>query len=128
MYNIIKAAINTGDYKLDSMLARIRTFAAKGLLNADEMTDLEGLAREHATVKADTDLFEKVFELSNDKVIDEYKKRSVVIGREIRIVREEGDIRAAALDICEDGALLVRTEEGYTRKLCGGEISIKIKR
>lgn len=63
MYNIIKAAINTGDYKLEGMLARIRTFAAKGLLNADEMTELEGLAREHATVKADTDLFEKVLEL-----------------------------------------------------------------
>lgn len=63
MYNVIVAAINNGDYKLDSMLARIRTFAAKGFLNADEMTELEGLAREHATVRADTDLFEKVMEL-----------------------------------------------------------------
>lgn len=72
--------------------------------------------------------FEKVFELDNEKAIDEYKKRSIVIGREIRIVREEGDIRAAALDICDDGALLVRTEEGYTQKLCGGEISIRLKK
>lgn len=63
MYEVIKAAINTGDYKLESMLARIRTFAAKGFLNADEMTELEGLAREHATIRADTDLFEKVMEL-----------------------------------------------------------------
>lgn len=72
--------------------------------------------------------FEHVFEMSNEDAIAEYKRRSVVIGREIRIIREEGDIRAAALDICDDGALLVRTEEGYTQKLCGGEISIKIKR
>lgn len=71
---------------------------------------------------------ENVFPLSSDKALAEYKRRSIVIGREIRIVREEGDIRAAALDILEDGALLVRTEEGYTQKLCGGEISIKIKR
>ena len=63
MYNVIVAAINNGDYKLDSMLARIRTFAAKGLLNAEEMTELEKLAREHANAKADTDLFEKVMEL-----------------------------------------------------------------
>ena len=63
MYNVIKAAIQNEEYKLGAMLARIRTFAAKGLLNADEMTELEGLAREHATVKADTDLFEKVMEL-----------------------------------------------------------------
>lgn len=72
--------------------------------------------------------FENVFSMSNEQVLSEYKQRSVVIGREIRIVGEQGDIRAAALDICDDGALLVRTEEGYTRKLCGGEISIKIKR
>ena len=72
--------------------------------------------------------FEKVMALSSSDAIDEYKRRSVVIGREISIVREEGDIRAAALDICEDGALLVRTEEGYTQKLCGGEISIRIKK
>lgn len=63
MYNIIKAAINTGDYKLESMLERVHTFAAKGLINSEEMNELEALAREHATAKADTDLFEKIMEL-----------------------------------------------------------------
>lgn len=72
--------------------------------------------------------FENVFSDLNENSITEYKQRSIVIGREIRIVREEGDIRAAALDICDDGALLVRTEEGYTQKLCGGEITIRLKR
>lgn len=72
--------------------------------------------------------FENVFAVSNEEAINEYKRRSIVIGREIKILREEGDIRAAALDICDDGALLVRTEEGYTQKLCGGEISIKLKK
>ena len=59
---------------------------------------------------------------------DETDTSSVVIGREISIVSENGDIRAAALDICDDGALLVRTEEGYTRRLCGGEITIRLKK
>jgi len=72
--------------------------------------------------------FEKVFACTNEDVLSEYKKRSVVIGREISIVSENGDIRAAALDICDDGALLVRTEEGYTRRLCGGEITIRLKK
>ena len=72
--------------------------------------------------------FENIFSRSNEDVLGEYKKRSIVIGREIRIVREGGDIRAAALDICDDGGLLVRTEEGYTRKLSGGEITIRLKK
>lgn len=72
--------------------------------------------------------FEKVFSQSDEDALTEYKRRSIVIGREIRIVCEEGEVRAAALDICEDGGLLVRTEEGYTRKLCGGEITIRLKK
>lgn len=63
MYEIIKSVIDSGNYKLEPMLQRIRTFAAKGLLSADEMSTLEELAREKATVRNDTDLFEKIFEL-----------------------------------------------------------------
>lgn len=63
MYNMFKSVIEGGEYKLDSMLARIRSFAAKGFLTPDEMTELEELARAHATVKGDTDLFAKVMEL-----------------------------------------------------------------
>ena len=61
-------------------------------------------------------------------MLAEYKKRSVVIGKEINIIEGEEQVRAAAIDICPDGALLVRTEEGETKKLCGGEISISLKK
>lgn len=63
-----------------------------------------------------------------EDIIDEYRKRSVVIGREINIIQNDKSIRAAALDICSDGGLLVRTEEGFTQKLCGGEITIRTKK
>ncbi len=73
--------------------------------------------------------FNEVFEnLSSEETLYEYKQRSVVIGREINIITNEGELRAAALDICEDGSLLVRTETGYTQKLCGGEITIRLKK
>lgn len=63
MYNVIKAAIQNEEYKLGTMLERIRVFGAKGLLNTDDMNELEELARKHASVKADTDLVEKIAEL-----------------------------------------------------------------
>ncbi len=75
------------------------------------------------------DSFFEIFNnLTNEAALSEYKQRSVVIGREIDIVTEEGNVRAAALDICEDGSLLVRTETGYTQRLCGGEITIRLKK
>ncbi len=66
-------------------------------------------------------------EFTPEEAIAEYKRRSVVIGREITVHVQDENIRAAALDICEDGALLVRTEDGYTKKLRGGEISVRVK-
>jgi len=73
---------------------------------------------------------EKVFDagFTAEMAITEYKQRSVVIGREITVHRQDEQVRAAALDICEDGSLLVRTEDGMTGKLRGGEISIRVKR
>ena len=63
MYEVIKAAIGAGQYQLDSMLQRIRAFAARGLITDTDMSELEALARHHASVRADTDLFEKIAEL-----------------------------------------------------------------
>lgn len=66
---------------------------------------------------------------TDEEIISMYKRRSVVIGKEISIITEDNPpMRAAALDICPDGALLVRTQDGFTKKLCGGEISIKLKK
>jgi len=73
--------------------------------------------------------FERVFfeDAGTEDFLSEYKRRSCVIGHEISVIRGEEKIRAAALDICPDGALLVRYEDGFTAKLCGGEISIRVK-
>lgn len=69
---------------------------------------------------------EKVFEEDNKDVLEKYRQRSVVLGHEITVIRSGENIRAAALDICDDGSLLVRYEDGFTAKLCGGEISIRV--
>lgn len=63
MFEVIKAAIENGGYRLEEMLSRVRAFAAKGLIGVEEMAELEQLARDHADVRADTDVFSKLEEL-----------------------------------------------------------------
>ncbi len=53
-----------------------------------------------------------------------YRKRSAVLGKEIGVLKDGAFVRAAALDISDDGGLLVRYENGITEKLTAGEISI----
>ena len=55
-----------------------------------------------------------------------YRKRSAVLGKEINVLKNGEFIRAAALDISNDGGLLVRYRDGVTEKLTAGEISIAL--
>ncbi len=59
--------------------------------------------------------------------IDEYKKRSCVIGKEIFLIRAGEKRKAFALDIDKDGALVVRNENGETERINTGEISIRFE-
>lgn len=65
MFDVIKAAIEAGSYKLDAMLSRIHTFAAKGYISADQMAELESMARGKADVSEEVSIFAKVAELEN---------------------------------------------------------------
>lgn len=72
--------------------------------------------------------------LESRKFIDEYRKRSFVLGKEIRIIPaaslgEErdtaGGVPAVAEDIDSDGGLVVRYPDGSVQTLNSGEISIR---
>lgn len=65
-------------------------------------------------------------EIPHTNFIEKYKERSNVLGREIKVLKNTGQLRAAALDISDDAGLVVRYENGITEKLTSGEISIQI--
>ncbi len=64
--------------------------------------------------------------ISDKELLVNYRKRSNVLGREIKVIKNNEELRAAALDIAADGGLLVRYESGITEKLTAGEISIAV--
>lgn len=70
-------------------------------------------------IKADFD--KKLF-------FEEYKERSMVIGKEIDIIYSDRTESATAIDINEDCHLVVKKENGDTVALNSGEVSIKKKK
>lgn len=58
-------------------------------------------------------------------ILNEWRHASVTLGRRIRVMDPEGDWEAEAMEIGEDGRLLVRREDGAERWLLSGEISIR---
>lgn len=62
-----------------------------------------------------------------DDFLSLYRSRSAVLGREIKVLKDGEYVKAAALDISEDGGLLVRYSDGVTEKLTAGEISTALE-
>ena len=61
------------------------------------------------------------------KVFEGYRKRSLVLGKEINILSPGREPEpAVAVDLGEDYSLLVRLPDGSTRRLNSGEVSVKI--
>lgn len=54
-----------------------------------------------------------------------YRKDCITLGSPIMVLQAPASYPAVALDVADDGALLVRTEDGTVRKIQCGEVSIR---
>jgi len=61
-----------------------------------------------------------------DELLAEYKKRSIVVGKNVKVLRNGGEEPAIAISINDDYSLLVKKENGEFENLNSGDVSIKI--
>ena len=60
--------------------------------------------------------------LGDPALIREYRDRSLLLGREVRFMRDGAECRGVALDIDAQGCLLLREEDGTVVALRSGEV------
>ena len=65
--------------------------------------------------------------LEDNSYIQEYRKRSFLIGREILVLLPEGTKKASALDVDGECRLIVRYEDGAVAALDSGEVRVHRK-
>lgn len=74
--------------------------------------------------------FEEVYEVfaregSIKPLLDEYKNKSAVLGKEIRVISKKEEIVGLAVDISEEGHLVVRLGDGTIKEIMSGEVSVR---
>ena len=57
-----------------------------------------------------------------DQVMEEWKKRSATLNKRVRITDPAGVIEGEAIDLDEDGALLIRKDNGFIVKKTAGDV------
>ena len=75
-------------------------------------------------------LAERVFQRTGDasRLMDEYRRRSVLTGNRIFVSRGEETRTATALGIADDGALIVSYDDGQVDELRTGDYSVHLAR
>lgn len=73
--------------------------------------------------------FEEVYDKVNkghvSEVIEEWRKYSVTLGKEVCITFKEKQYVGIAQDIDENGRLIVKCSDGITREVLSGEVSVR---
>lgn len=69
------------------------------------------------------DLFKETGSIK--EVINICKKGSVVLGKEIRVINGRSEIICEAIDIDDDGELIVKYDDGTIHKVISGEVSVR---
>jgi len=59
------------------------------------------------------------------KTIEICRKKSILIGREVKVIRGDEELIGKALDIDDEGQLIVEFKDGKIKKLFSGEVSIR---
>ncbi|MDF3001451.1 MAG: biotin--[acetyl-CoA-carboxylase] ligase [Bacillota bacterium] len=106
----------------------------KGVPAEDEPSDPAPPSRNRLIAEVINQVLELNEALESRSFIEEYRRRSMVLGKEIRILttgqaHESRDftngITAYAIDVDPDGGLMVRYEDGSSGTLNTGEVSIR---
>lgn len=59
-----------------------------------------------------------------ERVLEDWRKLSITLGKEVRVIYSNENYIGKAVDIDKDGCLLVETKEGIQRVLAG-DVSIR---
>ncbi len=57
-------------------------------------------------------------------LLDEWKQRATMLGSEITLVEHRSSIKAKAMDVAPNGALIIEEINGTRREVFAGDVSI----
>ena len=70
-------------------------------------------------------IYNKIKKGAVKDIIDDWKKYSATLGKQVRVMYKNDTYTGTALDIREDGRLVVQCDDGYTRDVYSGEVSVR---
>jgi len=90
-----------------------------------------GISRNQLIAEIINQVFDVCNDLEEKKYLNEYKKRSLIVGKEIEVIHLNNNLNkksfAVAIDIDDNGCLIVKNQDGSLSTLSSGEVQIRSK-
>lgn len=68
--------------------------------------------------------YEQLASFPPAQLLNDWKLRALLLGKRILVLENEFSFTATAIDVIEDGSLLIETEDGLRRSLFAGDVSL----
>lgn len=94
-------------------------------LYEEDKEDSKGITRNQLIAEVVNQMLSLCKELSSHSFLTEYKAHSILLGKEIDVIDGENQKRAKAVDIDEQGGLVVEYLDGKRQVLHTGEVTIR---
>lgn len=59
-------------------------------------------------------------------IIDQWKQNSFTLGKEVKVLMNDGEIEGLAFDVNEDGCLLVKDDDKKVHTILAGDVSVRL--
>lgn len=87
----------------------------------------EGISRNRLIAEIENEVMQIFSKFPSDNYLEEYRKRSLLIGKEIDIFQKENTAQAKVLDIDGEGGLVVQLKNDSIQTLYSPEITVRIR-
>ena len=99
---------------------------------ADVATSIEAITgdkvdRKHLISEIAIEFFSGLSDISSKEILDEYKRRSYLVGREVTVHKLGASYTAKVMGIGDDASLVLRLADGSVENLITGEVSVRQK-
>ena len=89
---------------------------------ATSIKELKGFpVNRYTLVKTLVNILFDLLKLSPVEVVKLWKKKSLTLGRSVKIIQPQGELIGIAIDIADDGALVLQTPEMEIKKIYSGD-------
>jgi len=70
-------------------------------------------------------IYDSINSNRTEEIIEEWKRYSVTMGREVRVVSRSQEYSGVASDVTADGRLVIKCSDGTMREVLSGEVSVR---